>query len=420
MHPTSVWMSPQDTDPQEQSDKQSSLSRRGVLRKSAALSGAALTGGLGSTALVGTVAASGSCTSESEENINEINYYDEWGDDNTATDIDCENVRRSNKKDVHGMSVVYRGTTRLNENNPDVPTEYHHNFTETGHTEHFEQSSDGTDLTQCDEPWEPALGTAGHRITVTSHQNDTYWDVPAGGSVAGHPPDDSGLDIPLSLREASFTALTAAAGYVGGPWTGVASSIVLSMVPESHGDDSPGANEFMFDWDYDNYYGPKCGSHTVDWIVQSTSTDEVSMDVKDEAWGKYPNYSRIEKQVDLVDPDFTDGASTMSQDNSDTPYYTSDRYWQQTDHPEPPSEGDTIETSRGKKAIVTDVSVQTTMSSGTPEKTVQAASLPDGISASSYDEENITVHRKAAAVREITISAALLDGGRRRGRVADK
>lgn len=387
-----------------------SFSRRCAIKKSAMMSGAALTGGLGTTAIVGTAAASGGCTNENEPDYDEVTYYDEWGDDQKALDVDCTDVRSPNEKDVHGMSVLYRGTT-------DAGGDLNHHFTVTGHTEHFEQESWGD---QCNKPWTNTYGVAGHRVTIESHRNATWWDKPSGSSMAGHPTDSSGSGGPFTAREAAFTALGTAAGYVGGTWVGVAASIILAMVPESHGNESFDAyDEMMFDWDYANANGPKCGSHTVDWVVQNDDLNDesVSMDVTDEAWGEYPNYTQIQKQVDFANATKLNSVSTSSLNTTgSTPVLSTDKtlstseFWRESDHPEPPSEGDIIETSRGERARVTDVNVQTTLSeTGAQKRSVKGKNLPNGLSTHYDDEEQMDIWANTGLVREISLSAQRLD-----------
>jgi len=178
------------------------------------------------------------------------------------------------------------------------------------------------------------------------------------------------------------------------------------MVPESQGDDNfDSYDEMMFDWDYANFNGPKCGSHTVDWAVQNSdqSDETVSMDVTDEAWGEYPNYTKIQKQINFTD-------ATIMSSQSDRSLSPSSELWRQTGHPAPPEKGDVIETSRGEPARVTSVDIKASVSSSTaPKKTKKGKNLPNGLSAYYDDDEKVDVWSKTGLVREISISAKLLE-----------
>ncbi|WP_148414604.1 hypothetical protein [Haloferax sp. KTX1] len=377
------------------------FTRRDTLKKSALLSSAIVSGGFGTTALVGTAAAAGGCSDEDPQNIDEAEYVWEKGDYNIAKDQTCDNLADTNLRDVHAMDLVYRGSCWDG-------AVLHHYFGEAGHVEHYEQTYPDAD---CDGTWDSAYGVAGHRITVNSNRSSTFWNKPAGGNVGGFPEDSSGSGGNPTERELAFTAISAALGYWGPTWVGVASSIVLAMIPESHGNSNfDSYSKLMFDWDYSYSNGPKCGSHFVNFTVESNSesNDTVSLDVQDEAWGEYPNYSQITKQVDFVnDTQICSNVSGLSADDE----RSDEQFWaEQSSHSEPPKVGTHIETSKGERAKVKNVSVNTTrMSCSSTPKIMEAGELPNGIADEFSDKQKVTYMEFPARVREIKVHANITD-----------
>lgn len=363
------------------------VSRRSALRTSALLTSAGV-GGLATGTLAGSAAAAGACGDDNPYDPGTVDYVWEKGDDKVESWYCDDNLFRG-QKTIHAASTQYLGSAQ------DLAGEWNHFFQLGGHCEYYDGGWD------CD--WSHAAGITGHKATIDN--NDTWNDAldPANShDVAGLPAagGDNGLLGDLA-EELAMTGISEAMAYYFGTWAGVAAGITLALLHDSQNDDTTTGDELMYDWDYGSSY-KKCGSHFVDFDMEGT--ESVSMDVTDEAWGMYPNYTQVYKEIDFLDATET---STISGGTTSTS--SSDLTTRNSGQRRDVAPGDVIETTNGEPVRVTDVSVQTSL---TPGRAPREISGPDDLSrVLQYrlgDTEPVRYAEFPAQVRTMSIGGEML------------
>ncbi len=213
-------------------------------------------------------------------------YVWEKGDDKVETANCDDNILRG-QKTVHAASTQYLGSAE------DSAGEWTHFFQLGGHAEYYNGGF------SCDS-WSHDAGISEHKATIDNKDGSNDALDPANRhDVAGLPAagSDSGTLSDLGQQLAN-TAITEAMGYYLGGWAGAAAGIALGMLGDSENNNTVKDSQLAYDWDYGTSYS-KCGSHFVDFDLEGN--ESASLDVTDEAWGKYPNYTQIYKEIDFLD-----------------------------------------------------------------------------------------------------------------------
>lgn len=350
------------------------ITRRNALKKTALFTGSAVGAGTG-TVLMGTAAANvGSCGDSNPDNYNELGYVWKIGDHKSAVDQDCSNPSYTNHKIDHASSLLYRGSANLSED-PTNP-EWVHLFNTAGHVESFEQAYPNG---ACDGTWDHANGVNGHRVSVDNIRADTTAiDKPTSELQIGGFPEAGNGDSSVEFDDFAFTALSAAMGYYSS-WAGVAAGVIGAFISSGESDSSAGQDPtLMFDWDYPSSDRPKCGSHYMQFEVEEGR--KVAFSLTDEAWGLYPNYTKIYKIVSFTDPETSSSSSNVigykDSNASRSDNLSSNSTAQEVLRRTAPQAGEIIRTSKGESVRVDDVRANMVQQPGSPERKIQASNLP--------------------------------------------
>lgn len=363
-------------------------SRRSVLRKSALLSAAGVSG-FGATSLVGTAAAAGACGDDDPDDPGTTDYVWEEGDDKVDIYNCGDNVLRG-QKTVHAASVQYLGSAE------DRAGEWSHFFQLGGHVEYYNGGFDCS-------TWDHDAGVSEHKATIDNKDGTNDALDPANDhDVAGLPAAGSDNGVLSDVgQELAMTAITEAMGYYWGGWAGAAAGIAIGILADSENNNTVKDSKLAYDWDYGTSYS-KCGSHFVDFDVEGN--ESVSLDVTDEAWGKYPNYTQVYKEIDFLD------ATPVSEQTGTRSISSSDLVSRNDGSRRDVAPGDVIETTNGEPVRVTDVDVKTVESHGRTPQTISGASdLPRRLSHRFDDEEPVQYAEFPAQVRTISVSGKRIE-----------
>lgn len=364
------------------------ISRRSALKKSALLTTFG-SGSLGAGLFAGTAAAAGACGEDNPDEPNTVDYVFEKGDDKIDY-ANCGDGILRGQKTVHSASTQYLGSAE------DLAGEWTHFFQLGGHSEYYDGGFDcGT--------WDHAAGITEHKATIDNKDGTNDALDPANDhDVAGLPAagSDSGLIGDLA-QELAMTALTEAMAYYYGGWAGAAAGIAVGMLADSENNNTIKDSKLAYDWDYGSSY-KKCGSHFVDFDLEGN--ESASLNVTDEAWGMYPNYTQIYKEIDFLDATETSDASLST---STTTTDLTSRNSGSRRHVEV---GDIIETTNGDPIEVTDVEVTASRTPGrSPSKVSSVNDLPQQVQHRIGDKNPVRYAEFPAEVRTISISGERLE-----------
>ena len=208
---------------------------------------------------------------------------------------------------------------------------------------------------------------------------------------AGPDFDDNG-DIPDEYWNYAATGLSIA---IGAKSWAVGSGISIAGALRNYvaNTDQGGEYDLTYQWGdtgENPVSTPPCGTHFVFQVVEGSDDDgEFKFDFIDEAWGNYPNYTKIEFELDFTDP-----ASPTR-----TPKYEST------------SEGDIVTDSKGQDINITEITESVTQFEPTQDsKEIPVEKLPRRIR-KRVDIKNGTVtrHRLPATVKKTSIGGKVLE-----------
>lgn len=361
------------------------VDRRDVLKKSALLATGATTLGTGSA---GTVAAAGEECTDWEDLDEKDNYV--WDDDDStqADSYDCDHLPNYYKVE-HTSSLLYLGSCEQN-------NRWIHDFIATGHAEHFTRE-------YCGDSWDRSYGIQQHRGSFDGNYSWLNFDARDDEWVKAHPDTDGTGDEPSAWMDWAYTGMAIAVGIKSWP-AGAAMS--LAAVYVDHVGGTPSTDyDLTYEWDIGGTYGSPCGSHFIWQDVQSDygSSDAVSFDYIDEAWGRYPNYTRIEYDVQFWDSDPPEdgcGSSSTASTCSDNADGT----------PDPaPEVGEHITNSNGEAVEIVGTEQTVTETSGTDLTTADPEALSPNLREKVDLDEPVRYREFPMTITKTTIRGEILD-----------
>lgn len=374
------------------------VNRRDFVR-TVALAGASGVG-LGT---VGMAAAATDCKDESASYSEQSGWWHRKMNSASADNYDCQYLGPYYKVE-HAASITYYGSCYWNDS-------WKHEFHEAGHAEHFTRD-------YCNSDWAHSHGIREHSISFfNDSKSTTSMPISQNQMVKGAPPVGS-YDNPTELMDYAYTALNAAVGYYSWP-LGTAMALAGVYVDNLPNDPDGSDPDTYYDWDYGSRSNARnCGTHFVKQMVHGNGGGQgegFDFDCHDEAWGYYPNYTRIEFDFDYSDAYCSDdcscpnSSSTVEANSNGPDAAKSCQRKVQASEKAPVEPGGVVEDSKGRPVEVEDVDQVTWEVPGREVREVAPSELPGTLAREIDADGKVPFKRFPMKVTKRRVSGKLLD-----------